>query len=184
MIVAHDHLDAREHPLHRIRQLVGSILEACNWHDANSCHDDASQRRLFGRLRGRLCGCLRGRPKQLLTRHLTSAATVWRRIISDAASARTKYITHRRNLSHLDAGTATHASPGLSDDVFSEVTAPAVILLRGCLNFTEGGLGDESIIQQGLGYVEVHLEVPLPLCHALQRDATTWRRGQRIIQII
>ena len=128
----------------------------------------------------RLCGCLRGRPKQLLTRHLTSAATVWRRTISDAASARTKYITHRRNLSHLDAGTATHASPGLCDDVFSEVTAPAVILLRGCLNFTEGGLGDESIVQQGLGYVEVHLEVPLPLCHALQRDATTWRRGQII----
>ena len=74
-----------------------------------AAHHDASQRRLFGRLRGRLCGCLRGRPKQLLTRHLTNAATVWRRVISDAASARTKYVTHRRNLSHLDAGTATHA---------------------------------------------------------------------------
>ena len=91
-----------------------------------------------------------GDRKQLLTRHLTNAATVWRRIISDAASTRTKYVTHRRNLSHLDGGTATHALPGLSDDVFSEVTAPAVILLRGCLNFTEGGLADEFIIQQGL----------------------------------
>ena len=31
MIVAHDRFDAREHPLHRIRQLVGGICEASNW---------------------------------------------------------------------------------------------------------------------------------------------------------
>jgi hypothetical protein len=65
----------------------------------------------------------------------------------------------------LDAGTAAHALPGLSDDVFSEVTALEVILLRGCLNITEGGLGDESFIQQGPSYVQVPREIPLPLWH-------------------
>ena len=94
----------------------------------------------------------------------------------DAASARTKYVTRRRNLSHLDAGTATHALPGLSYDVFPEVTALEVILLRGCLNFTEGGLGDESIIQQGPRYAL------RSLCRfglALRRDEATKLLGRK-----
>ena len=75
--------------------------------------------------------------------------------------------THARatNMSHLDAGTATHALPGLSNDVSSEGTALEVILLRGCLNFTEGGRGDESLIQHRPRYTERLREIPLPLWH-------------------
>ena len=43
----------------------------------------------------------------------------------------------------------------------SEVTALEFILLRGCLgclNFTEGGLADESLLKQGPRYIELPLE--------------------------
>ena len=63
-------------------------------------------------------------------------------------------------MSHLDAGTATHALPRVSDAVFSKVTELVGILLRGCLNFTERLLGDESFCEQGPRYIELLLLIP------------------------
>ena len=63
-------------------------------------------------------------------------------------------------MSHLDAGTATHALPRVSDAVFSKVTELVGILLRGCLDFTERLLGDESFCEQGPRYIELLLLIP------------------------
>jgi hypothetical protein len=77
------------------------------------------------------------------------------------------------------------ALPGLSDDAFSEVTALQGILLRGCLNLTEGGLGDESFIQHGPRYIEIPGEIPLPLWHGTKtRLATRTNNYTNYITII